>query len=442
MSLLDQFLWVIFPYLSLVIFVLGHVYRYYYDQYGWTPKSSQLLERRLLMWGAVLFHWGLLFVLIGHAMGLLVPIEVYRTLGVSDHDYHLLALWAGTLFGAVALVGILLLNLRRWFVSRIRSNTEWMRFVSDGLLLVVILSGLAATVGYRVYAAQYDLPAEFEYRENIAPWFRSLFYFSPDSSLMLEVPLMFQLHVLLAFGLFALWPFSSLVHAFSMPLGYLRRRYIQYRSVNPRAAHSRGRYPRGAPEPAAAGRERPVRTRPGARRRGLGERVAGLAATVRWQDVLLGWAVAIFTGIAINLLFEGAHRWFFAGGPLDRTSLTTALVTISLVSGFLAHFVGGYVAGRRAGTAGGLHGIMIALAGLALVLVAAAGVAAILAATAGAVIVEGVTVPPLTLGLAGSALSASLALFALNLLGGYFGGKLGEWEFGLPPFWRRKNATR
>lgn len=62
MNLWHQFLWVIFPYLSLVTFVLGHIYRYRYDQFGWTPKSSQLLERRLLMWGVLLFHWGFLFV--------------------------------------------------------------------------------------------------------------------------------------------------------------------------------------------------------------------------------------------------------------------------------------------------------------------------------------------------------------------------------------------
>lgn len=241
MNLWDQFLWVIFPYLSLALFVLGHIYRYVYDQYGWTPKSSQMFERRLLMWGVLLFHWGILFVFIGHVMGLLVPIEVYRALGVSDHAYHLLALWAGTLFGVVALAGILLLNIRRWFISRIRTNTETMRFITDGLLLVVILSGLVATVGYRIYAAQYDLPAEFEYRENIAPWFRSLFYFAPQAELMLEVPLMFQVHVLLAFVLFALWPFSSLVHVFSIPLGYLRRGYIQYRSSNPQAARARER---------------------------------------------------------------------------------------------------------------------------------------------------------------------------------------------------------
>lgn len=249
MNLWEQFLWVIFPYLALVTFVLGHVYRYVYDQYGWTPKSSQILERRLLMWGVLLFHWGFLFVLGGHVMGLLVPIGVYRAMGVSDHSYHLLSLWAGAPIGIVAMIGILLLNLRRWFIPRIRANTGTMRFITDALLLVVILLGLAATIGYRVYVSQYELQEEFEYRETIGPWFRSLFVFQPNPELMVGAPLIFQLHTLSAFVLFALWPFSSLVHAFSVPLGYLRRSHVQYRSSNPKAtlARERARRERKAP---------------------------------------------------------------------------------------------------------------------------------------------------------------------------------------------------
>ena len=54
-------------------------------------------------------------------------------------------------------------------------------------------------------------------------------------------PLIFQVHALSAFVLFALWPFSSLVHVFSVPLGYLRRSHVQYRSSNPKASMARER---------------------------------------------------------------------------------------------------------------------------------------------------------------------------------------------------------
>jgi hypothetical protein len=160
-----------------------------------------------------------------------------------------------------------------------------------------------------------------------------------------------------------------------------------------------------------------------------------------WRAVILGWAVAIAAGIVLNLLFEAAHVLLFGGETLDAASPTTGVVAISLISGLLAHFAGGYVAGRRARVYGGLHGAMVAVLGFLFVVVAVAVVSAILLATAGVVLVErGVPLPSVTLGFAGGALLASLALLALNLLGGFFGGKLGEWERG--PVSTSGGATR
>jgi hypothetical protein len=157
----------------------------------------------------------------------------------------------------------------------------------------------------------------------------------------------------------------------------------------------------------------------------------GISEKVKWRPVILGWAVAIGTGIVLNLLFEAAHVLLFGGEALDATNPTTGVVAISLLSGFLAHFVGGYVAGRRARVFGGLHGVMVAILGFVFVAVAVAVVLAIVAATAGVFLVEGgIPLPAMTLGFAGGALLASLALLALNVIGGFFGGKLGEWERG------------
>jgi hypothetical protein len=160
-----------------------------------------------------------------------------------------------------------------------------------------------------------------------------------------------------------------------------------------------------------------------------------------WRAVILGWAVAIAAGIVLNLLFEAAHVLLFGGEALNAANLTTGVAAISLVSGFLAHFAGGYVAGRRARVSGGLHGVMVAVLGFLFVVAAVAVVSAILLATAGVVLVErGVPLPSVTLGFAGGVLLASLALLALNLLGGFFGGKLGEWERG--PVSTSGGATR
>lgn len=160
-----------------------------------------------------------------------------------------------------------------------------------------------------------------------------------------------------------------------------------------------------------------------------------------WRAVILGWAVAIAAGIVLNLLFEVANVLLFGGGALNSANLTTAVVTISLLSGFLAHFAGGYVAGRRARSSGGLHGVMVAILGFLFVVIAVGVVSAILLATAGLFVVEGgIPFPSVTLGFAGSVLLASLALLVLNLLGGFFGGKLGEWERG--PVSTSGGATR
>lgn len=158
---------------------------------------------------------------------------------------------------------------------------------------------------------------------------------------------------------------------------------------------------------------------------------SSMSEKIRWKAVVWGWAVAIATGLVLNFIFEAAHILLFGGDLLDTENLTTVVVTISLLSGFLAHFAGGYVAGRRARSDGGLQGLMVAILGFLFVVVAVVIVSAIAVATAGIVLVErGVPFPSLTLGFAGGALLASAALLVLNVLGGFFGGVLGEWEIG------------
>lgn len=80
----------------------------------------------------------------------------------------------------------------------------------------------------------------YNYREGVSRWFRQIFWFSPDPNLMAQAPIQFQVHALLAFLLFAMWPFTRLVHAFSVPLGYFTRPYIVYRSVGDRAGAAPG----------------------------------------------------------------------------------------------------------------------------------------------------------------------------------------------------------
>lgn len=226
MTVLDQFLWVIYPYLMLTTFVVGHIYRYNTDQFGWSAKSSELLEKPLLKWGSTLFHWGIIFAFFGHIAGILVPKWIYPLFGITDHMYHLGAVYGGGFFGLVTIVGIIILTYRRISVLRIKIHSTFMDWVVGISLLTVISLGVYVTI------IRNTLVGAFDYRSTIAPWFRGLITFNPDPAYMTNVPLSYQLHVFLAFLIFGLFPFTRLVHIWSLPLEYLKRSYIIFRSNN------------------------------------------------------------------------------------------------------------------------------------------------------------------------------------------------------------------
>src|SRR6476660_10536406 len=102
---LDIFLWVVLPYVCLTIFVIGHVWRYRYDKFGWTTRSSQLYENRLLRLGSPLFHFGILFVILGHIGGILIPESATKAVGISETAYHAAAVTLGTVSGVMTLSG-------------------------------------------------------------------------------------------------------------------------------------------------------------------------------------------------------------------------------------------------------------------------------------------------------------------------------------------------
>lgn len=230
MSALDIFLWVVFPYVCLAFFVLGHIWRYRYDKFGWTTRSSQLYEDRLLRWASPMFHFGILAVFLGHVMGLGIPKDWTRAVGVSDELYHFMAITIGAVAGFCTVVGMILLIYRRRTVGPVFSATTRMDKFMYLVLAVVIVLGLWNTVAGSIL----NLGGHYDYREGVSVWFRGIFRFDLHPELMAEAPIGFQLHALSAFFLFALWPFTRLVHVFSVPLGYLTRPYVVYRSKGQR----------------------------------------------------------------------------------------------------------------------------------------------------------------------------------------------------------------
>lgn len=163
-----QILWGVMPYIVLTIFIGGHIYRYQHDQFGWTAKSSEMLEKKKLAAGSTLFHWGLLCVVGGHVMGILVPEGVYGAIGISEHMYHKMAIGAGLPAGIAACTGLVILTYRRLFDKRIRKTSSPSDILTLILLLFMMLSGVAATF------LNIDSKG-FDYRTTVGPWFRKSF---------------------------------------------------------------------------------------------------------------------------------------------------------------------------------------------------------------------------------------------------------------------------
>ncbi len=245
MNALGMLLWVILPYICLTMLVVGMVWRWRADKFGWTTRSSQLHDRKLLRLGSPLFHFGILAVGAGHVMGLLIPKTWTEAVGMPQTFYHLMATVGGGLAGTAAVIGLVLLIYRRRTVGGVFQATTWNDKIMYILLAVPIVLGMIAVIMHQVLGGEHG----YDYRETISPWLRGLLTFRPDPSLMADVPLSFQLHVIAAFLLFAVWPYTRLVHAFSAPVGYPTRPYVVYRS---REANAPIRRPNRGWEPLVA----------------------------------------------------------------------------------------------------------------------------------------------------------------------------------------------
>ncbi|MFD1825458.1 MULTISPECIES: respiratory nitrate reductase subunit gamma [Mumia] len=221
---MSTMLWGVIPYLVLVVFVGGLIWRYQYDQFGWTTRSSQLYESKLLRVASPLFHFGILVVVIGHVVGLLIPESWTDAIGVSETMYHVMALSMGAIAGFATLVGVGMLIYRRRKTGPVFMATTKNDKTMYVVLLAAIVAGLATTV-----VSVFDKNVT-DYRHTVSPWFRSLFTLQPDVDAMAAASTSFQVHALVGLALFAIWPFTRLVHAFTAPLHYLFRPYIVYRS--------------------------------------------------------------------------------------------------------------------------------------------------------------------------------------------------------------------
>lgn len=217
---LFHLLFVWYPYVCLTVFLLGSLVRFEREQYTWRAASSQMLRKRQLRWGSNLFHVGILFLLLGHAVGLLTPTGVY-TLLITVEQKQLIAVTAGGIAGTICFVGLTLLLHRRLFDVRIRRTSSAMDIALLALLWVQLCLGLAT------------LPLSITHSDGsvmlvLSHWAQGIVFLHPvDARTLQGLAWPYLTHLVLGLTVFLVFPFSRLVHVWSAPVWYLGRRGYQ-----------------------------------------------------------------------------------------------------------------------------------------------------------------------------------------------------------------------
>lgn len=215
----------IYPYVCLSVFFIGSWLRFDREQYGWTSASSQLLSRSGMRWASNLFHIGVLAIFGGHLIGLLTPHHVFlMVMGDIGHQY--MAIILGSIFGASMLIGGVMLWIRRYTNARISATSRGSdKFVLTWVMVTLILglTTIPVSMGHAGHGDPRVVTA-------MAEWIQSIIYLYPNPAYLEGVDTIFKVHVLFGMTVFLIFPFTRLVHVWSLPIGYLGRAYQIVRS--------------------------------------------------------------------------------------------------------------------------------------------------------------------------------------------------------------------
>ena len=215
MQTLDMFFFIVLPYAALIVLLIGTIYRYRATKFKYSSLSTQFLEGRKLFWGSQLFHWGIIILFIGHLVGFLLPDTV---MAWNSNPARLVILEVTAfVFGLTSFIGIAALFIRRITNPKIRVVTNSMDIIVELLLLAQIFLGLWTAFGFRWGSAWFSTV--------LSPYLTSIFSLNPNINAVSALPLVVKFHIIGAFLIFALIPFSRLVHMLVLPLHYLWRPY-------------------------------------------------------------------------------------------------------------------------------------------------------------------------------------------------------------------------
>ncbi|HRJ77613.1 MAG: Respiratory nitrate reductase 2 gamma chain [Planctomycetes bacterium] len=212
---INDLLFVVVPYVVLAVFFSMTIWRYVKEKFSYSSYSSQFLENQHQFWGSVPWHYGILALVAGHLIGFLVPRGVLWWNSVPARLYIIEG--AALIFGIITLIGLINLIVRRASNPRVRAVTSKMDVVVLVLLLLQVIGGLWVALTARWGSSWFAAV--------LAPYLWSLFTFQPDASAVAQLPWSIKLHILGAYAIFALFPFTRLVHVLVVPNHYLWRRF-------------------------------------------------------------------------------------------------------------------------------------------------------------------------------------------------------------------------
>ncbi|HBY92436.1 MAG TPA: respiratory nitrate reductase subunit gamma [Chloroflexi bacterium] len=209
----DTVLFIVFPYVAVVLAVFVGIYRYSSNRFSYSSLSSQFLENRTLFWGSVPWHYGVIIVLTAHFLALLFPGQWAAFIAAP------VRLWVlevtGLALALIAIIGLTLLILRRIYNPRAFTVTSIMDWVLLSILLVQVVLGFWVALFYR-WGSDWFL-------HTAVPWLVSLAALNPQIQYVTVLPWVVKLHMLTGLLIIALFPFTRLVHVFTFPITYLWR---------------------------------------------------------------------------------------------------------------------------------------------------------------------------------------------------------------------------
>ena len=230
----DNFFFIGLPYIAILMFVGGIVYRSLsgimsryrakWDlsvrgDYLWTTRSTGFFGRASIGPASLCLHWGLIILFISHLVGFIGGsynfgswIEFFK--------------WAGLGGGIIFLYGTSWALLRRIIIPQVKAMSTPDDYIV--LLLLILIAGLG------LYQSAIEMVFGISFLAG--PWMASIFKLQPDVSAIAGAPFINKLHIIVAFLFFAYFPFTKLVHFASYPFGYINRPYVSMRTKKDKEA--------------------------------------------------------------------------------------------------------------------------------------------------------------------------------------------------------------